>query len=619
MLGKFLASMLLAAVGTVCQAQTNSVVALDDTDVRQTGNNIEYTRKRVVEILNDKADDEACFVFQTDRNTQLKAFAATVADRNGKTLRKFKKADLKMTELSLEMADGARTLYMDYTPPSYPVTVTFEWEARTSDEVVAFPQFVPQRDYGSEVKKAHYRISVPSANPCRMMLKNIAVTPSVHEEGVQTVTEMTVENIKPIQRERSAPGLAELLPTALVAPTYFVYHGTSGSMKTWTDFGKWQYALLDGRDQLTDAQKTVVRQLVGGCSTDREKVERIYRYLYGNTRYVSIQLGIGGYQPATAESVGRTGFGDCKALSNYMAAMLREAGLDAFYAAVSTDYSRLYADFPNLNQLNHVVAGAVADGDTLWLECTNARMPAGYVHNTLAGHDALLIAKDGGRIVRMPGRADTLNLQRTDVDVALKPDGSAAVRMVQRSECGQYEPLLALAGKDAAERSRYVLSLMSVAGAKLEKMEMREDTSCAQRPAMVVQAELDGKGYATVTGSRLFVPINTIKSTYGRMADGGERRQKVVISQGFADEEHFTIHLPEGYAVEALPQPVAASNELGEFCSECKADTEHGTVTVSQRMTMRKGEYPPSAYASLLTLANTARKGYSSKLVLVKK
>lgn len=101
--------------------------------------------------------------------------------------------------------------------------------------------------------------------------------------------------------------------------------------------------------------------------------------------------------------------------------------------------------------------------------------------------------------------------------------------------------------------------------------------------------------------------------------DGGERRQKVVISQGFADEERFTIHLPEGYAVESLPQRVETSNEFGEFCSECKADTEHGTVTVSQRMTMRKGEYPPSSYASLLTLANTARKGYSAKLVLVKK
>lgn len=617
--GKFVMSILLAAVSTVCLAQTNSVVKLDDTDVRQTGNNIEYTRKRIVELLNGKADAEACFIFQSDRNTQLNAFAATIVDRNGKTLRKFKKSDLLMTELSSEMADEAKTLYMGYTPPAYPVTVTFEWKVKISDNVVAFPRFMPQQGYGSEVKKAHYRISVPSANPCRIMPNNITVTPAVREDGAQTVTELAVENIKPIQRERSAPGLSELLPTVLVSPTYFVYHGTSGCMKTWADFGKWQYALLDGRDQLSDAQKTVVRQLVGGCSTDREKVERIYRYLYGNTRYVSIQLGIGGYQPATAESVGRTGFGDCKALSNYMAAMLREAGLDAFYAAVSTDYSRLYADFPNLNQLNHVVAGAVADGDTLWLECTNARMPAGYVHSTLAGHDALLIAKDGGRIVRMPDRADTLNLQRTDVDVALKSDGSAAVRMVQRSECGQYEPLLALAEKDAAERSRYVLSLMSVAGAKLEKMEMREDTSCAQRPAMAVQAELDGKGYATVTGSRLFVPINPIKSTYGRMADGGERCQKVVISQGFADEECFTIHLPEGYAVESLPQRVAVSNGLGTFSSECKADTEHGTVTVSQRMTMRKGEYPPSAYASLLTLANTARKGYSAKLVLVKK
>lgn len=49
-----------------------------------------------------------------------------------------------------------------------------------------------------------------------------------------------------------------------------------------------------------------------------------------NTRYISIQLGIGGWQPFDAEYVAQKKYGDCKALTNYMFSLLKEAALDQF-------------------------------------------------------------------------------------------------------------------------------------------------------------------------------------------------------------------------------------------------------------------------------------------------
>ena len=95
--------------------------------------------------------------------------------------------------------------------------------------------------------------------------------------------------------------------------------------------------------------------LTAHCSTDREKVKAIYDYLAKTTRYVSIQLGIGGLQPIAASDVCRTGFGDCKGLSNYTRAMLKEIGIPSTYTVISTTNERLLPDFSSANQMNHVI------------------------------------------------------------------------------------------------------------------------------------------------------------------------------------------------------------------------------------------------------------------------
>ena len=179
------------------------------------------------------------------------------------------------------------------------------------------------------------------------------------------VVEVSAQSLPPLESEPYDLPLHQTMPVVYFAPSDFRYAGTEGNMATWQDFGRWQYALLQGRDGLDEAFCQQLHALTDTCSTDRQRVRLLYDYLAANTRYVSIQLGIGGWQPIAAEEVHRTGFGDCKGLSNFMAAMLREVGVESVYTIISTRNERLLTDYASISQMNHAILQVPLPGDTL--------------------------------------------------------------------------------------------------------------------------------------------------------------------------------------------------------------------------------------------------------------
>jgi len=67
---------------------------------------------------------------------------------------------------------------------------------------------------------------------------------------------------------------------------------------------------------LPETTKQKVTELTKNAKSREEKARLLYEYVQNKTRYISIQLGIGGFQPFEARVVDETGYGDCKALSN---------------------------------------------------------------------------------------------------------------------------------------------------------------------------------------------------------------------------------------------------------------------------------------------------------------
>lgn len=608
-----LVCVLPAASQTVDAVVVQSTTEVDCRDMRNT----RISEQRVYRLLHERASDMAQFTIGCSKWQKLADFNGQVTDATGKVIRKFKKGDLKRSELSSSFADDFYTLSLDYTPPSYPITIEFNWVTEANNGNFGFPTFAPIEAYNTQVDHASYVLTVPAQMACRYLCRNTAdqVIQSTLSDG-RIRYEAHMDNLPAIDNEPYSPSARETLPHILWAPGKFELHGVSGDMTTWQGFGAWIHSLLKGQQELSPEFKAQLHAMTDTCRTDRSKVEVIYNYLAQTTRYVSIQLGIGGWQPFPASEVCRTGFGDCKGLTNYLCAMLHEVGVPANYVVIRNDQRHLITEFPS-NQFNHAIAQVPLPGDTLWLECTaSAFVPLGYVHENIAGNDALLIDDNGGHLVKVPAYTPEQNVSYNKARVTLQDDGSAKVDANMRYECRQYEDMLPLMSRTEQQRRDAMLSGINLSAVTLGDFTFTEHKQSYTTPHIDVSMQLETRKLANITGSRMFVPVGIFhKITVPRALQ--QRVQPVSIGYGYVDIDTLVVTIPEGYEVETLPQASSEVTPLGELSQTFEA--ADNTVTVVTRCLMRNGRYPATDYATLRNLKTAVKRAYDQRIVLRRK
>ena len=427
------------------------------------------------------------------------------------------------------------------------------------------------------------------------------------------LTEVKVQSLPAIKKEPYSPSLSELLPRIYFTPRNFSFEGTKGSMDSWQTYGAWQYQLLNGRDQLPPALKEELQKRTANCNTAHEKIAAVYQYLASSTRYVSIQLGIGGLQPIAAADVHRTGFGDCKGLSNYMRAMLTELGIPSVYTVISTTNKRLLSDFASANQNNHVILQVPLPNDTLWLECTNPTLPLGYVHHSIAGHDALLVGPNGGTLCQLPTYADSLNTQVNNARVSLQPDGSAEVEVKQTSRLFQYEDMASIIVQEPARQKDWLRSDINLIQAKVDAVRFNE--SKQKEPQLDISYTIESGQYGNKTGKRLFIPANIFHKDFYSPNEQGERTQVIQINYGYLDIDSISIRLPEEYEIESLPKTANLESKFGKFHSTITLG-EGRNVFIVHRLQVYQGNYPKEEYPDFLNFRKNVATQYGAKIIL---
>jgi hypothetical protein len=601
------------------QESADMVVRLDDHELEIISPAKAVAHEKVAyTILNEKGARYARYVNSYDKFFSINNATAVLYDAAGKEVRKVKKKDMQDLSGSGEeslMSDN-RYKSFDFYCRTYPYTVVFETGTEMNG-LLAFEGMMPMTGPNMSVVYSRYTITAPADYAVRYRPVNCTLQPVVQQMGNKKNYTWEMKNMPAIIREPYAPDMSELVPNIRFAPSVFEVDGYKGDMSTWAGFGKFINTLLQGRDVLPDAVKARVHQLTDNLSDPKQKAVALYDYLQKNTRYISVQLGIGGWQPFDAKYVADRKYGDCKALSNFMVALLKEAGMHARYVVITggEDAKPILGDFPSL-QGNHVISCIPMAKDTLWLECTSQTVSPGFMGSFTGDRQALLIDEDGAHLVNTPVYRAADNLKVRVVSAVIDAAGNLDASISTRYTGVQQEmphALIREASRD--EREKYLNNTIGLPTYQVDKSNYEEER--AVLPAVKEFLHLTSASYASVSGKRIFVAPNIMDKSNLLFSSDSTRKFDIKNVGSFRDIDSISIKLPEGYVPESMPKEVTLDTRFGKYHSRARVDGDR--IYYNRLYEKSRDRFPASAYADLLKFQEEVYTADRAHVVLVKK
>jgi len=613
----FLGLLLLAGV----EASSGAIILEDHEEFRVTSaSSGELSVSKTIRVMDKDGLEAATFFLYCDSFRSLKSFSGSVQVGDAKPV-KIKKADLYSAAYSEGLVGDGR-IYAYEPSGHYPLTVKYEYRVAYQNGMASFPTFAPLTGENVTVESASYTVDVPADYTIHYFSSGAEYSLSHDEKKRRDLHTWTVEGAGPIVVENLMPDIRELIPHVYCSPERITLAGYEGTQRDWKELGEWSWKLQEGTGDLSPEEVAKVQELTANCKTDGEKLSILYNYLRDKTRYVSVQLGIGGWKPIDAKVVSHLGYGDCKGLSNYLKSLLAAVGVKSDYYIINTEKKDLMPNYASVGLMDHAMLAVPLPelSDTVWVECTNPTYPLGYRHDSCAGHEVVLIKEEGGELLRIPAYADSLTCERQYSDIVLTADGNAQMSMKRELYLDEVEPYLDFRDEREDVRKRmlnygikgnpYNLAVKGVTDNFQDYFTKGRDFV----PEMTIDYTLESRSYATVNGTRLFIPVNP----YPKLASiqKSKRKNDICLSRAMCNEDIITLHIPEGYGVESIPAAVSMDTEWGHFSSEAALSEDGKTLVIKQVVSHKPTRQPASAYSSWASFYRKVNRQYQNTIVL---
>ncbi len=603
------------------KTNADAVVIYDNTTIEilnQRSMNI--SQKTAVTIFNKNAQEWASPSIDYDKHQKINNVTLIYYDALGNVLKKVKRSEF----MDYAAVDGFsiysdnRLIHFDYTPVTYPFTMVYEYELSTSNTAFINSWF-PMRGYDTGVLSSSYSLIFPKEFKVQQLENNILGF-NIKSQVLPQRLNYTLSNTPPLKYEEMSPSFREIVPHVNFAINKFNLAGVDGQAESWEEFGIWmQDKLLASRNNLSEETKTQIKNMVEGVADPKERAKIVYEYVQNKTRYISVQIGVGGWMPMYTDDVDRLSYGDCKALTYYTKSLLEVADVPAYYTAVHAGNPKrnIEKDLVSV-QGNHVFLILPMEKDSIYLECTSQKIPFGIKNDFTEDRDVLSLTPQGGKIIHTPAYLPEENRQDQIVHYSLDDKGTLNAKIEIKSFGNQYSNHLQdFDGKQPNELDELIKNHYDhINNITIESIKVYNNRELKRYEENIL---LSATNYAVINpdASILFSPnaFNRLDYVPPKV---NNRKMPFEIKNSFKDVDQYKIQLPENYVVSDLPTSVSIETDFGIYSFSIEKETEQ-ILVYKRSIIVYNGIYPKEKYEEYRKFRKDLKKYDEMKILVNKK
>jgi Domain of Unknown Function with PDB structure (DUF3857)/Transglutaminase-like superfamily len=607
------------AIADSLKQNANAIVRLNQLDITiSSQRSMSIKTKRIISILNEKGLESIDAVEHYDKSSSIKDVNAKVYNAFGKEIKKLRRKDFKDQAAvdGVSIFTDSRLVYLDYTPTEYPFTIVYESEMTTSNTAF-IPNWSPLNDYYLSVEKSI--LTVNYLGDLGFKKKEFNFQNYKIKKTIDSTIQLSylVENILAQKNEEMSPRNS-IFPKVMMALESFHLEGVDGNAKTWKEYGKWYYdKVLFGTLDLSEETKAKIKNLVGNEKDPIKKAKIIYDFVQQKSRYVSIQVGIGGWKPMLAKDVDRLGYGDCKALTNYTKALLHAVDVPSYNTVLYGDRNKrnIESDLVSM-QGNHMIL-SIPNGDNyVWLECTSQDDPFGYQGTFTDDREVLIIKPDGGEIVHTKIYTEKDNSQLLIGNYSISENGDLVGKLSIVSEGSQYSSKFSVEKMSPEDKEKHYKDYFdNINNLKINIINFLNNK---ENISFTENLEISAEVYGVLNGNRMIFVVNAFNKLQANIKKIRNRKNTFEIQRGYYDNDQISISLPDNFTVEALPNSFELNSTFGEYKTEFIKKDEK-TILYKRINLIKKGIYTNKEYEDYRIYMEQIAKNDNSKIILIKK
>ena len=417
-----------------------------------------------------------------------------------------------------------------------------------------------------------------------VLVESPTVKPQVTESG-----ELKVYQWKTAQLDTSkAPDDKAKSPVVIEEPPSIAVT----TFKTWEEVGRWYGDLQKDRVAITPVVQSKANELVKGITADQDKIAAIYTYVSTQYRYIGVALGVGRYQPHSAEDVMQNQYGDCKDKHTLLAALLKAEGYDAWPVLVGSQHV-LQPNVPSPGQFDHVMTAVTLNKSVLWMDSTPEVAPFRMLFSGLRDKQVLGIPNDSTPVLmKTPPNPPFESVNTYEGKATLAADGTLTAHF-NVSLRGDTELLFRI-GFHETPKVQWQSLVQSVSySTGFAGTDNNIDAGSPEQTAKPFQYSYDytRKDFADWPNRRIVTLIPLVAFAYGE--DDPKPTDTILLGGPLTYTFRSSIQLPQGYTAE-LPPAAKQQTDFAEYSSTYSQT--NGLFIVERTFALKQREIPASRW-----------------------